>query len=133
MKKKMLFGFLLCLVALAAMALEITDVTARIIRYRNGSHLRFDAASSIKDEDATWTLTTAKLGKLSVLQFGTAANGNNNTVTNTFTTAFSSTPVITLAAGTNDLPHLITVTTSNVIFGAAQTNASIRWIAIGSP
>ena len=115
------------------MAVVAQDLSQRLIRYRNGTVLKFDGSASIQDEDSAWTLTAKQMGKLAVLQFGTATNGNNKTVTNTFTTAFSSTPVITVAAGTNDLPHLITVTTTNVIFGAAQTNASINWIAIGSP
>jgi hypothetical protein len=127
---KIIFCLLAVCVAAAAIA---QDLSGRSIRYRNGTTLKFDAQSSIKDEDSVWTLSNAQLGKLAVLQFGTAANGNNFKVTNTFATAFSSAPVITVAAGTNDLPHLITVTTSNVIFGAAQTNASIRWIAIGAP
>ena len=79
---------------------------------------------------ATWASTNPVAPNI---RFGTSATGNNKSVTNTFAPGFSSTPVVTIAAGTNDLPHLITVTTTNVIFGAAQTNASIRWIAIGSP
>jgi len=133
MKNKLLFGLTLCLLALIAWAADITDVSSRTIRYRRSSSLRFDSTSTIKDEDAAWTITASQMGRLSLMQSGTATNSNSFTVTNTFTTAFGSAPVITLAAGTNDLPHLITVTTTNVILGAAQTNASIRWIAIGSP
>lgn len=133
MKKKIAFAFGLCLIALIAWAVDITDIAGRTVRYRKVSTLTFDSTSSIKDEDAAWTITASQMGKLAVLQYGTSANGNNKSVTNTFTTAFTSTPIVTIAAGTNDLPHLITVTTTNVIFGAAQTNASIRWIAIGSP
>ncbi len=131
MKRKFIFSAAVIVgIVLGALA---QDFAARTIRYRNGTTISLDGSVRIKDEDVAWTLTPAQLGKLSLLQFGTATTVNVTKVTNTFTTPFGSTPVVTVAAGTNDLPHLVTVTTTNVIFGAATTNASIRWIAIGSP
>ena len=61
---------------------------------------------------------------------GVTGTTNNFTVTNTFSTAFSAAPVVLLIAGTNELPHLISVSTSNFIAGAATTNAIIRWFAM---
>ncbi len=119
--------------AILVLSIYAEDKESSTIRYRTGSVLKFDAGSSIKDEDGAWTITQTQMGKLAVMQSGAAANVNAKTVTNTFSPAFSAAPVVVCSAGTNDLPHIVSVSTTNVILGAAQTNATIRWIAIGSP
>ena len=63
---------------------------------------------------------------------GTSTTSADNTVTNTFSTAFASAPIVTVSSVSNALPHTITITSSNVIFGAAAAVA-VKWIAVGSP
>ncbi len=133
MKRFIFTALLVACGAFIAWRVYAEDKSGATIRYRTGSVLKFDTTSSIADEDAAWTITPAQLGKLAVMQSGAAANVNAKTVTNTFSPAFSAAPVVVCSAGTNDLPHIVSVSTTNVILGAAQTNATIRWIAIGSP
>ena len=63
MKKSTLaLALAVALITLAVWA--VTDVSNQTIRYRNGSVLKFDAQSSIKDEDDGWTLTSVQIGNV---------------------------------------------------------------------
>jgi hypothetical protein len=64
---------------------------------------------------------------------GTATVATDHTVTNTFSTAFSAAPVVVVSGGTNDLAHVKTITTTNVIFGGAAAAGTLQWIAVGTP
>lgn len=128
--KKLYFLAALAVLAVAALA---ADITGQTIRYRLGAALSVDPTVTIRDEDGKWSMTQGQMGKLAVLQAGSATVGASLTNKVTFTTAFSAAPVVVLTAGTNDLPHLISVTSSNFVIGVAGTNAAVRWMAFGQP
>ena len=109
---------------------QTRDVTGTAVRYRGGSSLSFDTSITVKDEDSGWFMGNSQLGRLAYIQTGRATNFNHLTVTNFFSSPFKNTPVVICTGGTNDQPYLITVTTTNVIFGAIQTNATIHWVAM---
>ena len=60
------------------------DVSGRAIRYRNGSSLSFDSTAKLVDENGAWTLPAGQLGRLALLQSGSAAF-NAFTITATLT------------------------------------------------
>lgn len=142
--------YLLPLAALLAIVVAIgatvtTDFAGVTWRFRSASHITLDANSTIADEDAGWTLSNVKLGYLAgitspiqtqlatkpscVVLTGTATVGAALTVTQSFSTAFSGSPVVMLTASSNMLQHLNSVTKSNFVAGAAVTG-SVQWVAI---
>lgn len=67
------------------------------------------------------------------IQKGTVSMAALDQQTNTFSTAFSSAPVIVFTGPTNALPHLVTVSATGFTVGTDGTNHTIQWIAIGAP
>jgi hypothetical protein len=61
------------------------------------------------------------------------ATNSSKTVTAVFSPAFSAAPVVSIVGGTNDLAHVLSVSTTNATFGSAVTNGYFRWLAFGSP
>lgn len=66
------------------------------------------------------------------LEKGTASTGAGTTTTQAFSTVYSTIPVVTVTGGTNSLAHVISITTSNVIFGVTVANTNLQWIAVGA-
>lgn len=67
------------------------------------------------------------------VQSGSMNNTNAFMLTNTFATAFSVAPTVVVTSATNALPHIVSITTSNFVAGAALTNSTIYWVAVGAP
>lgn len=67
-----------------------------------------------------------------VIQRGTITNSADMKVTNTFSVAYSSAPVVVVSGPTNSLPHIVSISTTAVVFGSASTDI-LNWIAIGAP
>lgn len=119
-------------IALIICAATIDEKLGHTLWLRNQSRIKTDTTFQWQNEDSAWTLTDAKLKALSTVQFGTVASGTATTATATFSTAYSAAPVVLCASGTNFLAHIVSITTSNVTFGVAATNATIQWLAIAS-
>jgi len=103
--------------------------TAPFIEVTKGNSTVFSVSADGVLSVANAAANRAGLGILS----GTITNSADNTVTNTFSAAFSAAPVVTVSAATNDLPHVISVSSSAVIFGGAASTTVFRWIAVGAP
>jgi len=69
------------------------------------------------------------------IQSGSITNADDGTVTNTFSTAFSSAPIVVASQrGLNTTTtNVLTVTSSNFIFQSGAPGKIINWIAVGAP
>jgi hypothetical protein len=69
------------------------------------------------------------------IQSGSITNSADGTVTNTFTTAFSSAPIVVAAqTGLNTTTtNVLTVTASNFVYQSGAPSKVINWIAVGAP
>lgn len=65
------------------------------------------------------------------IQKGTNIMANAVLVTNTFSTAFASAPVVVACANTNVTAFVYSITASNFVLGASASNATLQWIAVG--
>jgi hypothetical protein len=63
----------------------------------------------------------------------TLATNRSFTLTATFSPAYSAAPVVIAIGQTNDLPHIIGITTTNAVIGTGATNGYYRWLSFGSP
>ena len=129
MNMKMKFPALMAFLLIASPCVA-QDLGAKAIRYRNGTTLSFDSTTSILDEGGGWTIPQKQLGRLAFMQGGTVSMTTNLSKTVTFSTAFASAPaMVVTGGGTNNLPYVSSVTSSNAIIGAAVTNTMLSWLA----
>jgi hypothetical protein len=70
--KMMRWLVILAVAGLCAFSAVAQDRQGALVRYRSGSTVTLDATSRLQDEDGFWSLGNKQLGKLSVLQAGTA-------------------------------------------------------------
>lgn len=95
-----LVGFALGIIALAAIA---EDISNRTIRYRVGSVLTFDGTVTLNDEDGAWTMQSGRLSLLA--NFTNSVRQVSPTVKAAFSTNYTSTGTdgILFCNGTNQL------------------------------
>ena len=101
-----------------------------LFKVRNAVELR--SALSVQDH-ATQAPAAAKVSF--GIQAGTNIISDDSTVTNTFSTAFTSAPFVTLTQFTAEAPtNIVLVSVSTTQFIAwGQTNSPFHWQAIGAP
>lgn len=108
------------------------DIT--IDRYFNSTNF---AASLPVFTDASKNLTNHTISTTLLLlgiQAGTVAAAADGTITQAFTSAYSSAPVVVVGStATNENAHLLSATTSNFIAATLTAGSNINWIAIGPP